>query len=64
MLLYSYAHYEVRDNKSPCMFAVEFYKYHMLQHVSLNMHWAVLIPANIFIGIGAFLVMIASFEFI
>ena len=42
----------------------QFDKYHMLQHVSLNTHWAVLIPANIFIGIVVLFVMTATFEFI
>ena len=60
----SHAHYEVRDNKSLCLFDVEFDKNHKLQHVSLSMHWAVLIPANIFLGIGPYLVMTTTFEFI
>ena len=58
-----HAQYEGKVNESLCVFDVEF-KNHSAQHRTLDMHWAVLIPPSMFLGIGPFLVKTATFEFI
>ena len=58
-----YAQYEGKVNESLCVFDIEF-RNHSFQHPSLDMHWAVLIPPSMLLGIGPFLVKTATFEFI
>ena len=58
-----HAQYEGKVNESLCLFDIE-YKNLSLQHSSLDMHWTVLIPVNIFLGIGPYLVTTTTFEFI
>ena len=60
----SHAQYEHKDNKSLCLFDIEVGKNYSVQPSTLDMHWAVLIPANIFLGIGPYLVTTTTFEFI
>ena len=54
-----HAQYESKVNKSLCVFDVEFNN-HSVQHRTLDMHWAVLIPPSLFLGIGPFLVKTAQ----
>ena len=56
--------YESKVNESLCLFDVKYIKNFGLQHPSLDMHWAVLIPSNLFFGIGPFLLITTTFEFI
>ena len=58
-----HAQYEDKVNESLCLFDVE-HKNYSLHQPSLGMHWAVFIPANIFLGIGPYLVTTTTFEFI
>ena len=59
-----HAHHEHNDNKSQCLFDIKLDRNYQFQYPSLDMHWAVLIPANIFLGFGPYLVTTTTFEFI
>ena len=59
-----HAQYEGMNNESLCLFNIRYNKEFSLQPPTLDMHWSVLIPANIFLGIGPYLVTTTTFEFI
>ena len=61
-----HAYGELQSNSSTqCMFAIKFDKQNgSLQMPLLGVHWASLIPANVFFGIGQLLVFTTSLEFI
>ena len=51
------------SNKTQCMF--QFYRTNTtMTYPALNMHWSVLIPLSLLLGVGPLLVITASLEFI
>ena len=52
------------SNHTQCMFQVYRTGSGTLEYPSLNMHWSVLIPSNILLGIGPLIVIATTFEFI
>ena len=51
------------SNGTQCMFQV--YRIHnIIYYPALNMHWSVLIPPSLLLGVGPLLVITASLEFI
>jgi hypothetical protein len=53
----------VNATEPPCMFQITKDK-HNLKYQALNMHWSVLIPPSIFLGIGPLIVTTSTLEFI
>ena len=53
----------VNVTESPCMFQITKNKY-KLKYQALNMHWSVLIPPSILLGIGPLIVTTSTLEFI
>ena len=53
-------------NHTQCMFQVSFVSENRtyLKYPTLNLHWSVLIPPNLLLGIGPLLVVATTFEFI
>ena len=52
-------------NNTQCMFQVSFTENRTyLKYPTLNLHWSVLIPPNLLLGIGPLLVVATTFEFI
>ena len=51
------------NTESQCMFEVTKYNY-TLDYNSLNMHWSVLVPPSVFLGVGPLLVTTTTLEFI
>ena len=51
-------------NHTQCVFQVAFSENGSLVHPSLRMHWGVLIPPSLLLGIGPLLVMATTLEFI
>ena len=49
-------------NHTLCMFYVT--RKHLLSHPTLNIHWAVLVPPNLLLGVGPLIVIATTFEFI
>jgi peptide/histidine transporter 3/4 len=52
------------SNHTQCMFQVYRMSKGILDYPSLNMHWSVLIPPNLLLGIGPLIVITTTFEFI
>ena len=52
------------NNNTQCVFQVSFSHTKRIIYPSLNMHWAVLIPPDLFLGIGPLLVIATTLEFI
>ena len=52
------------SNQTQCMFQVYRIDNRTLEYPSLNMHWSVLIPASLLLGIGPLIVITTTFEFI
>ena len=52
------------SNQTQCMFQVYRAGSGILEYPSLNMHWSILIPPNILLGIGPLIVIATTFEFI
>ena len=53
----------VNVTEPPCMFQITKDNY-KLKYQALNMHWSVLIPPNILLGIGPLIVTTSTLEFI
>ena len=52
------------SNNTQCMFQVYRTSNEMLAYPALDMHWSVLIPPNLLLGIGPLIVVTTTFEFI
>ena len=52
------------NNGSQCVFQATLIKNRSLTYPTLNMHWGVLIPPSLFLGIGPLLVIATTLEFI
>ena len=68
MLIIDVAGYSVMEmplngTETPCMFQLAKDKFKLKYH-ALNMHWSVLIPLSILLGIGQLIVTTSTLEFI
>ena len=52
------------SNHSQCMFQVYMKMNGTLQYAALDMHWSVLIPPSLFLGVGPLILMTSIFEFV
>jgi peptide/histidine transporter 3/4 len=52
------------SNQTQCIFQLQYTANHTLRYPALDMHWSVLIPPSIFLGVGPMIITTATLEFI